>query len=291
MDGLLLSGAILPVHSVDNVQFNGGSMKKNLLILAVCALALSFCAKAFAVPFASPSIGGPTGLITTPTAQIGWDGNDIAVDGGAHYISPDEGDSTIVYKANVSLFRRLELGAAYDAQKGTDNEDFLVNAKLRFYPWDGAGKSALALGGRYMMMNFNSNSNDYKKYQLYLAATYGGDFFGLPAETTIVVGKTFGSKKRNDDKDNIDFSMGFDLDMFPNILKGYVHWISDFGNYSYSYEAVGADAWYRGAFNTGARVAVFKDLNRFKLNIDALILDALDKNRSWSIGVSGGAAF
>ncbi|HNX59873.1 MAG TPA: hypothetical protein PKK43_12290, partial [Spirochaetota bacterium] len=97
-------------------------------------------------------------------------------------------------------------------------------------------------------------------------------------------------KRRSDDGDNIDFSMGFDLDMFPSIFKGYVHWISDFGNYSYSYEPVGADSWYRGAFNTGARIAIFKDMNRFKLNLDALLLDALDKDRGWAVGLTFGAA-
>jgi hypothetical protein len=270
-------------------------MKKNLLILAVCALALTFCAKAFAVPFASPTLGGPTGLITSPTAQIGWDGNDLGLDGSMHYVAPDTGDSFYIPAVTLSLFRRAEVGLAYVMQPEppSDNEDLIIHGKLRFYPWDGGGKSALALGGRCWWENWRSDSRDYKKYQLYLAATYGGDFFGLPAETSLVVGKTWGSKKNGDDKKNIDFSMGFDLDMFPNTLKGYVHWISDFANYSYNYETYltnDSDAWTRGVFNTGVRIAILKDMSRFKLNVDALLLDALDKNRSWSIGVSGGAA-
>jgi hypothetical protein len=271
-------------------------MRKSLMIVSICACAvLAAAMTAKASPFASQSLGGPTGLIGTPTAQIGWDSNNIGIDGGVHYIKPDSGKSTYVYKANVSLFRKAELGAMYDMHNeigdANDPEDYILNGKFRFYPWEGSGKSALAIGGRYMSMNYGANGDSaYKKYQLYLAATYGGDFFSLPAETTIVIGKTWGDKRDDEDGDNIDFSMGFDLDMFPSIFKGYVHWISDFSNYSYSYEAVGANAWSRGVFNTGARVSVLKDMSRFKLNIDALLLDALDKNRCWSIGLTFGAA-
>jgi hypothetical protein len=122
--------------------------------------------------------------------------------------------------------------------------------------------------------------------------TYAGTFLGMPAESTIVVGKTMGDDDKYyqaDDK-NIDFSMGFDLDFLPQFLKGYVHWISDFSNYSYSVDPMGANAMARGCFNTGFRIAPLRD-SRYKLNIDVLMTDALDENRSWTVGVAGGLSF
>jgi len=155
-----------------------------------------------------------------------------------------------------------------------------------------AGKSSLAVGAKYMDMNYKQKSDShYAAKQVYLAATYSGDFFSMPAETTLFFGKTWGIKNYQGHNDDWDFGMGFDLDLFPSLFKGYIHWINDFANFSYSPEAVGADAYYRGAFNTGFRIAVLKDYNRFKLNLDALLLDVLDHNRSWSFGITGGISF
>ena len=85
--------------------------------------------------------------------------------------------------------------------------------------------------------------------------------------------------------------MGFDLELLPNIFKGYVHFINDFSNYSYSVDPIGPDAFERGCFNTGARICVLKDSRRFKLNIDALLVDVLDRNRTFSLGAAFGMAF
>ncbi|MCL1833138.1 MAG: hypothetical protein FWG49_01425, partial [Leptospirales bacterium] len=83
---------------------------------------------------------------------------------------------------------------------------------------------------------------------------------------------------------NVDLSMGFDLDLLPQYLKHYVHWINDFSNYSYSTEPGGADAYERGCFNTGIRIAALKE-KRYKLNFDIIMTDALDHNRDWALGV------
>jgi len=62
-------------------------MRKILLTLSFFAAIISLSISGvFAIPFASQTIGGPTGLITVPTANIGWDGNDFALDAGYHYI-------------------------------------------------------------------------------------------------------------------------------------------------------------------------------------------------------------
>lgn len=146
----------------------------------------------------------------------------------------------------------------------------------------------LAIGGNAQLMNLNGSDRERNDFQIYLAATYAGNFFSMPAETTIVIGHTFiDDKHDNSDNDNIDFSMGFDLDFAPQLFKHYVHWISDFANYSYSTEAGGAVANHRGAFNTGLRFALMRD-KRFKLNFDLIITDALDDNRDWALGAAFG---
>lgn len=241
-----------------------------------------------ASPFKSPSLNGSTGLISTPTANTGWEDSQFGVDVSARYLEDDD-DDTYVGAVTFQLFRKLELGAAYDMQD-TRGDDTIINAKFNFY---GSGSSALAVGGNYQMIEFFDKDDSHGFYQLYLAATYGGQFFGMPAETTIVFGKTFAreSEYKSRFKKAFDFSMGFDLDLLPSIFKGYVHFINDFANYSYSVDPIGPDAFERGCFNTGARICVLKDSRKFKLNIDALLVDVLDRNRTFSLGAAFGMAF
>jgi hypothetical protein len=133
----------------------------------------------------------------------------------------------------------------------------------------------------------------YSAFQLYAAVTYAGSFFNLPAETTLVIGKTLyaGGPGNNG---NIDFGMGFDLNLFPDVFKGVVHWIIDFSNFDYSdnawpnYLVHGAGpAWNRGNMSTGFRIdlASIPALNKFKFNIDLIFHDLLDDDsRSFTIG-------
>ena len=241
-----------------------------------------------ASPFKSPSLNGSTGLISTPTANTGWEDSQFGFDVGARYLEDDD-DDTYVGTVTFQLFRKLELAAAYDTQDER-GDDMILNAKFNFY---GSGSSALAVGGNYQQIKFFDEDKKRGFYQLYLAATYGGQFFGMPAETTIVFGKTFAreSEDKQRFKKAFDFSMGFDLDLLPSIFKGYVHFINDFSNYSYSVDPIGPNAGDRGCFNTGARICVFKDNARFKLNIDALLVDVLDRNRTFSLGAAFGMAF
>jgi hypothetical protein len=274
-------------------------MKRSFLFATVAACAIVLSANGlFAMAFSSPTIGGPTGVLTTPNAQIGWDGNDFALDGGFHYVKDDAGNVSRTPKINLSLFKCLELGFVDDMQaiKGstTDDDDLIFHAKFRFYPLRTAGSSSLAIGYKRFMLNYD-DVEPYKRtnQQVYLVATYGGNFFNMPAETSLVFGKHWGKgPDGNPDyyKDLIDFSMSFDLDLFPSVFAGYVHSISEFANYSYSPEAIGADTYFRGAFNTGVRIAALKGMNRFKLNFDVLWLDVFDANRCWGAGVIFGVA-
>ncbi|HNX60665.1 MAG TPA: hypothetical protein PKK43_16295 [Spirochaetota bacterium] len=116
-------------------------MRKILTVFCFCLSAIIVvAASANASPFASQNLGGQTGLISTPNAQIGWDSNKFGIDGGVHYIKPDSGDSSYVYKVSVSLFQKAEVGAMYDDQPdgygdSKDPQDLVLNGKFRFYPW------------------------------------------------------------------------------------------------------------------------------------------------------------
>jgi len=251
----------------------------------------------------SMNLGGATGLISTPTAHTGWEGKSVALDLGYHYIK-DNGKGSSSLKGNYSIPKALvyigfgaaslELGGAYDIQPEVPNiktNDILFNGKFAFTAGRGSSATNIAIGGSYQRMELNFNDKTSADKQIYLAATYPGSFFTLPAETTIVVGHTwYGSEHKkyrtgSDDNKNIDFSMGFDLNIKPT--NGIIHWINDFANYSYSTEAGGADAWTRGCFNTGIRIDPLKAIRankRFKFNIDIIMTDALDANRGWAVG-------
>lgn len=270
--------------------------KNTLSVLFSILLTLSFSTILHAEAFRSPSIGGATGLISTPTAHTGWEGSKFGLDLGAHYLNNADAvgsdEAYTVYKALLNLGlsgTNLEIGFAYDDQpdndaiNNKDTDDMLVNAKWEF-------TDGLAIGCNYQMIQVNNIKTDRNDFQFYFAATYPGNFFSMPAETTIVVGHTWWDKEGRNSyyhNDNIDFSMGFDLDFAPSIFKNYVHWISDFANYSYSTEPGGAFSDERGAFNTGLRFALLRD-KKYKLNLDLIMTDALDHNRDWALGAAFG---
>lgn len=255
---------------------------RRLYLFTLCAAiylaAASLNPLLHAETFKSPSINGATGLISTPTAHTGWEGNNMGLDMGMHYIS--DGDGYYSPKFSVQLFNKWEIGGTYDLQPPEKSNDLLLHSKFHF----NASGTDLAVGGNFQMMKQYGQSSNF--YQFYLAATYPGNFFTMPAETTIVIGKTFGD---NVDDSNVDFSMGFDLDFLPNLFQHYVHWINDFSNYSYSVQAGGANAWSRGCFNTGIRLALLRS-GRYKFNLDLLMIDALDSNRSFGAGAAFGLA-
>jgi hypothetical protein len=259
-----------------------------LAVVFMFVFALSLSARAFK----SQSIGGATGLIATPTGHVGWEDSDLAFDLGYHYIEDKDNfdNNTSIPKFSFTLFKKFEIGGTYDMQPDDaddkNNKDALLHGKFQFH--DGGGKSAVAIGGNYQMLE--DSDIGYKAYQAYLAASYSGTFISdMSAETTIVIGKHWGDRKVVNKKD-IDFSMGFDLDLLPSVFHGYVHWINDFSNYSYSKQAYGSNTDYRGSFNTGARISLMPGESRIKLNIDAILTDAFDANRGFTIGGTFGMA-
>ena len=258
-------------------------MKKGKVLgIAVTVLLLVHTALA-AQSLKGMSLNGQTGLIGIPSGRIGWERTaELGFDIGYHAIL-DDPDTAHIPKGSISLFRVGEISFAYDTNGGEDNEDFIIGGKIQL-PTRG---TAVAIGGTFQSLQRAGESDTAQ--QIYVAATYPGDFFDMPAETTFAVGKTFGDPGPGDEA--IDFGMGFDLLLFPDVFQGYVHWINDFSNFSYSWDAVGANAGIRGAFNTGIRIdlAANPNLSRYKFVIDAMLTDALDDNRTLALGLAFGA--
>jgi hypothetical protein len=206
------------------------------------------------------------------------------LDLGYHAIIRD-GKATHIPKFGVSLFKWVELSAAFDIQPENhyyvreNSTDFIGGVKIQFP----LKNTALALGGNFQSLNMGDGRN-YNGGQIYVAATYAGQFFSMPAETTVVLGKTFIEDRSNWD---IDFGMGFDLLVMPDVLDNFVHWVVDFANFSYSVEAFSASAQSRGVFNTGLRVdlSAIPALSKFKFVVDILMTDAFDDDRAFSTGV------
>ncbi len=257
-------------------------MRKTRVAIIVVLVVLIGAPSLSAQSLKGMSLNGATGLIGIPSARIGWEHSaDLGLDFGYHAIF-DDNETAHIPKVAVSLFQLAELSFAYDSNIGDDNEDILLGGKIQLPT---GGRTAVAVGGNFHMLQINGNDENVQ--QVYLAATYPGTFFNMPAETSLVIGKAFGDLV---DDGDIDFGMGFDLVLFPEIFQGYVHWINDFANFSYSRTPAGADAETRGAFNTGIRIDIAANpaLSRYKFVIDAMMTDALDEDRAFGLGLAFG---
>jgi hypothetical protein len=281
-------------------------MKAAALLCVVIALAPAVLA---AQSLNTMSLNGATGLYTVPTGRIGWTDTNLGLDFGYQTIIAREdmyrngygvwtGDDHVlnhIPRVGVSLFKVVELGMAFDFQpdygipNGGDlnnNNDLLLNVKFQLP----TKATAVALGSNFQILNLGNDARDFSALQFYVAVTYAGTFFTLPAETTVALGKTFtfGDHPYDDQNSNLDFGMGFDLTVFPKQLKGLIHWVIDYSNFSYSADPWGADAGYRGAFNTGLRfnLSAIPALSKYKFVIDASLTDAFDEYyRSFSFGL------
>jgi hypothetical protein len=264
------------------------------------------------------SLNGSTGLYSIPTGRIGWErDSDLGLDFAYHAIINDDGTAHIP-SVTLSFFKWVEFSAAFDIQpdilkdvlywnglqvyrETPKNDDLLFGIKLQL-PTNikNSANPALALGTNIQVINVSDEDENtlpkldftYTAFQIYAAATYAGTFFTMPAETTVVIGKTLYSGI--DNNSDIDFGMGFDLILLPNVFQRYVHWIIDFANFDYSdnswpnallYRT--GSPWYRGILNTGLRfdLGAIPALSKFKFLIDVVFNDLFDnENRSFTIG-------
>ncbi len=217
------------------------------------------------------SANSATGLITTPTARIGWELTNLGVDVGYKFTG-----SSHIPMVTISAFRKAELGFAMDFQPGGAN--YLITGKFQFY--GGGSNSALALAGNVQITPLQTVE------QLLLVLNTRGNFFEWPASTSMAIGTTFPAFFTSFP---IDFSMGFELTLWPSALQDYVHLIIDFANYTYSINPVGSMSVGRGIFNAGLRIDPIKG-SKFKLNIDVIGTNLLDAGRGFMVGACFGMA-
>jgi hypothetical protein len=268
-------------------------MKRLFTILALascCVLPLAAQTKTLN----SMSLNGVTGLYVVPTARAGWGTTDMGFNAGYHmnFVNKELED---IFQANISLFKWVEIAASYVGQYNDHDDDLLLGLKIAL-PVKG---TAIAFGGNFHYGDMGRNFGSHFATQVYGVVSYTATFFGMPADTSLVIGKSFFEDAKTDS--SIDFGMGFDLIVLPKQLRGFVHWIVDFSNYGYNQGGVvnifgGAlpnQANTRGMVNTGLRFDLSRipALGKFNFVIDAYITDAFDDaTRYFGIGAVFGAA-
>jgi hypothetical protein len=254
------------------------------LFFALVLPGLFFVPAAEAQSLKGMTANGATGLFTLPSGRINWEeAADIGLDVGLNY---DFVGKDPLVQMGLSLFKWAEITAGADFQPyvhtpgdATDrfnNTDTILGAKLRFP----IKRTALALGGNAQFLLHDSYGT---AGQLYAALTYQGSFFDWPVETSFALGYTF----HQDPDSNLNFGLGFDIELFPDLLRHLVHWITDYSNFSYSVEALGPDPFYRGDLSTGIRLdfSAIPLLDDFKLSLDITAVDLMDKDsRSGRVG-------
>jgi hypothetical protein len=246
--------------------------------------------------FRGQSMNGATGLFSIPSGRIGWEGaGNFGMDFGYRAVINNDAGTSHIPAFTLSLFKLLELSIAFDFQpdfnyyNDKENNDMLLGLKIRLPT---TKNTAISIGGNIQILNIENENLSYNAYQPYVAITYPGNFFNTTAETTVVFGKTFYSDRPNNS--NVDFGMGFDLVLFPDVFGNAVHWIIDFANFSYSdnswpnYSHYHTSAWWRGILNTGFRIdlSTIPALSKMKFLVDLIFNDLFDDGaRSITIGV------
>jgi len=231
------------------------------------------------------SLSGATGLLSIPSGRIGWERGGPGATGfdfGYHAIISG-GNAAHIPKIALNFLNTLELSAAFDIQPQNHPSAFIGGMKVQLP----LRRTALAIGGNYQIINIGRNEHLYFAGQVYVAVTYAGSFFEAPAETTIVIGRTFREGGRGA---SIDFGMGFDMRLFPGVFGSLLHWVTDFSNFSYSVRPFRADAYHRGALNTGIRInlSTIPAFSRLRFFADIMLVDILDQNRAFAAGVTFG---
>jgi hypothetical protein len=264
--------------------FFGGPMNSIKKIIVLFIVMAAFIPAVTAQSLKGMGFNGSTGLYNVPSGRIGWERSaDLGLDLGYHGIVND--GMANIPKFNLSMFKLVELHGALDIQSPENVKktwmDGLLGVKVQFP----ITVTAIALGGNIQFLDSDKVTNDRDLAgQIYAAITYSGDFFTMPAETSMMIGTTImeGAKSAS-----IDFGMGFDLILLPSVFQNFVHWITDFSNFSYSASPWGVNAASRGCLNTGLRIdlSMIPALNNFKFVMDIIAADILDDSRSFAFDI------
>jgi len=279
-------------------------MKKPIIFAAFFAF-LAISSVFSQTGFRGQSMSGATGLFSIPSGLIGWEKGNMGLDIGYRTIINNDDGAACIPALTLSLLNFFEVSAALDIQPRADllqpldgknqkNNDLILGFKLML-PFK---ETSVALGGNVQFINIGNDYYNYCAYQPYIAITYIGTFFNMSADTTLVFGKTFYSDGVNgygpENNSDIDFGMGFDLILFPDVFENALHMIIDFANFSYSDNAWpnnvthhSGPAQNRGILNTGFRIdlSVLGPFKNFKLLLDFIFNDLFDDGgRSFTIG-------
>jgi hypothetical protein len=251
-------------------------MKKICLAVLLCVFAVAGLS-AQSENLNAMSLTGITGLYVVPTARLGWEG--MGFNGGYHMHFVDD-DLEDLFQVNMSFFDLFEAAVTYVGQAYDDDDDLIAGLKLRIP----VSSTPIAFGG-YVFYNDFGASWDHLAAQIYGVFTYPAEFFSMPVDTTLVLGKTF--VENQDVNSDIDFGMGFDLIIFPNFMGRFLHWLVDFSNYG----NIARMSPRRGSVNTGLRIDMSQipALRSFNFAIDAYLTDAFDAGeRNFGIGATFG---
>lgn len=262
-------------------------MNKRLILLMVLAVTMIggiYAQTTRAGAVNDMTLNGSTGLILVPDAHIGWENANLGVDIGYGFVYRGGDRFDNLPRFSVSFLKKFEVSGLFQIQDGLNN--FVLGAKWQLFK---KGSTALALGGDFEFLNSKFKPPNGDSSKVYFAATYGGNFFSLPAVTTATVGWQF--LNNGDFSSQFIYGMGFSLSLFPKTFNEIVYWVTDFSNFSYTVVASEVNTNYRGAFNTGVRIHPIKS-GRFNLVIDVVGIDLLDDgNRGLMASISGGMAF
>ena len=243
-------------------------MKKTLFGLLFALLSVTAFSQAGRM---FPTFGGATGAWVVPSAFVNYESGTVGLDGYKFLYSNNSagGMSHILY-AELGFLKQAEVGFAVDIDHRT-TADFMVNLKWQFSElFSKKGNSAMALGGNFQAVDLLVNNSSYAYYgQLYFVMSYQGNFFSLPARTSLFLGYTFQEHM----SDDIDAGIAFELNFFPQVFKNYVYLICDFANFSYlgGGHSTGLNAENRAVFNTGLRFSLLSRGVAVAINAGGLI--------------------
>lgn len=263
-------------------------MKKILFVLLFALLSAAAFSQAGRM---FPTFGGATGAWVVPSAFVNYESGTVGLDGGYKFLYRDNsagGMSHILY-AELGFLKQAEVGFAVDIDHRT-TADFMVNLKWQFSElFSKKGNSAMALGGNFQAVDLLVNNSSYAYYgQLYFVMSYQGNFFSLPARTSLLLGYTFQEHM----SDDIDAGIAFELNFFPQVFKNYVYLICDFANFSYlgGGHSTGLNAENRAVFNTGLRFSLLNGgkYDKYMLGLDIVGTDLLDSSRGVAVAINAG---
>ena len=228
------------------------------------------------------TLNGASGIIVVPDAHTAWERADAGLDIGYGLVWSGGRPVDHLPRFALGFVRRVEISGLLHF-----NDSVLTNgvigAKVQLFQQGGA---AIAFGGDLEIPGTRIYRSESAK--IYLAVTYGGSFFNMPAITTAALGWQLLNSGLFSSQ--FVYGMGFSMGLFPEVFQGVVSWISDFSNFSYTVYAPRVNAFSRGAFNTGLRIDPIRK-GRFRLVVDFVGTDLLDETRGLSFTVSGGFSF